>query len=415
MKNNYLLLCVLSLLFYSCTQKPASVGETGNSEHGTNPKSIQQRIFTNGVNPKSFRQITFTIDTLVANYVVKELKNVSDVTLNEEGEIASATQTNYSFENQEGIVENTKEIYSPESHWLFGDQSEYEPIFNKYYHQPFSDTLIAENEYTFQYNNNNQLILIKGSWGFQMDFNYDQHGQWIEITKHFSDERSGHVTYEITKRKIHYDENPLNSLNPTYLSINGENIFEKKKKSIVDYYILANKAAIFSPDRGEFDIPNGYFEYEDEGTGAGVYTGQLVMFKTNDEKDIIAINGFYGEAISYYTISGDRPKFYIFENNSFTEAVDLFPELNSKIFFEKGFTGEVEGINTFFTLPQKGLSIKYLVDPNLEQFCDEMNTNHDLYDMYKGICENYSNLKRTSIDITFDKNSGTFIIQDHMF
>ena len=34
------------------------------------------------------------------------------------------------------------------------------------------------------------------------------------------------------------------------------------------------------------------------------------------------------------------------------------------------------------------------------------------YDDYKKICDRYSNVKRTSIDIEFDKVSGTFKIKN---
>lgn len=72
----------------------------------------------------------------------------------------------------------------------------------------------------------------------------------------------------------------------------------------------------------------------------------------------------------------------------------------------------MEGISTFFTLPQKGLAIRYMVDPGLEIFCNSLDNNHWDYDNYKDICERYSSLKRTYIDILFEKVSGTFKIKN---
>jgi hypothetical protein len=53
---------------------------------------------------------------------------------------------------------------------------------------------------------------------------------------------------------------------------------------------------------GTFDVSNGFFEHEDEGTGGGLYTGQLALFRTNDGKDIIAINGFSFDAVVFNNI-----------------------------------------------------------------------------------------------------------------
>jgi hypothetical protein len=389
-------LALLPLILFSCTGKPK------NSAN-------------NGI-PKSFQQITYLLDTIADKYVINELKNISDVSLNEEGEIKSAVQTSFSFKNQEGSKEESIKFYSPILCWSFSGDSI--PILLKYYKQALTDTLLKDGEYTFQYDKNSRLISFSQAYQSDrpvviIDFLYDLHGQWTQITKHFREERSDHITYEITKREIQYNDKPVKSINPTYLTVNGENIFKKKKRSIVDYYVLLQKAAIFIPDnkRGMFDVPNGFFEYEDEGTGAGVWTGQLDLFRTKDGKDILAISGFYNEPIAYPNTSGTQPNFYLFEPNAFTEISNIFPEVNIQMFFDSDYTGSVEGISTYFTLPRKGLSIQYNVN-NLGNFCKLLDSKNDNYNRYKEICDRYSNIKRTSIDIAFDPVSGTFKIKN---
>ncbi len=71
----------------------------------------------------------------------------------------------------------------------------------------------------------------------------------------------------------------------------------------------------------------------------------------------------------------------------------------------------LEGLNTFFALPQKGLSIQYRVSGSLESFCDDLKNNQDVNDSYRELCKKYFSLERTSIDIAFDKVSGTFKIK----
>ena len=81
------------------------------------------------------------------------------------------------------------------------------------------------------------------------------------------------------------------------------------------------------------------------------------------------------------------------------------------MFGDPAYTGSLEGISTFFILPRKGLSIQYRVDENLGQFCKEPENKQQIDNFYRESCERYSHLNRTSIDIAFDKVSGTFRIK----
>lgn len=411
-----LALAILPLILFSCTNK------SSNSANKVIPESFQDITYLRDTSanevipitpmiPKSFRQITYLLDTIANNYVFKTLMNISDVSLNEEGEIKSAIQTNFSFENQDGSKEESINIYSPILFWSFlGDSI---PILLKYYQQSLTDTLIKDGYYSFQYNKNSRLISFSkayqgGAPFVIIDFLYDLHGQWIQITKRFRDERSGHSYFEITKREIQYNDEPIKSINLTYLTVNGENIFNKTL-GIVEYYVLLGKAGIFSPEGNEgiFDEPNGFFENEDEGTGAGVYTFQICGWRTSDGRDILGLNGFFNDpGSSFPTISGDPPKFYLFENKSFTEfeLTNIFPDVKANLFFDSD-TVSIEGIPTYFTLPREGESVQY----NLGVPLDFLREN---YKDYKEVCDMYSNVKRTSIDIAFDRILGTFHVNN---
>ena len=289
MKN--IVLVILPLILFSCAN---------NSEKGPSPKS--------------FQQITYGLDTLADKYAYKTLWNITEVILNDDGEITTAVQTNFSIKNQNGLVDSSKNIYSTELYWWFG-APEIDPIFKKYYEQTFTDSVLTDGDYTFQYDINSRLIShifnYYGELEIRTDFIYDQYGQWTQITKQFHDFIGRTYSYEITERTIRYDSEPFKPVTQDYLTVNGVNLFTKEKKTIVDYYMLLKRNGIFQPqnDGGTFDVSNGYFEYEDEGTGAGIFTGQIVLFKTLEGKDILAINGYLAEYEAYARLSGDPPNF----------------------------------------------------------------------------------------------------------
>jgi hypothetical protein len=390
-----LALAILPVILFSCTNK------SGNSSN----KEI----------PISYRQYTYLLDTIADIYVYEELRNVSEVILNEEGEVKSAVQTNFSFKNMEGSKEESINIYSPIVHWSYLHQSEQDSITSliKYYKKSLKDTLLKDGEYAFQYDKNSRLILFAQAYASSsppfliFDFQYDQQGRWTQITKHFREERSGHFSSEITIREFPENNKPLDKIYTTYMTVNGESLIDKGVKTIVDYYVLLKKAAIFVPDNdgGKFDVPNGYFEYSDDGTGAGEATSQIALFKTNEGKDLLAINGYYMDPGSSYPItSGHPPTFYSFDNKSFTELANIFPDVNINLFFDRD-TGSVEGIPFYFTLPQKGTSIQC-------NFGIPINFLRENYNNYKELCDTYSGIKRTSFTLEFDRIIPGFYVKN---
>jgi hypothetical protein len=363
---------------------------------------------SNGI-PKGYQQVTYLIDTIADKYEFKEILNISDVIFNNAGEVKSAVQTNFSFKNQEGEKSKSTSIYSPIQNWSFSGDSI--PILQKYSILVHTDTLIKDDIYSFRYDKDSRLISFTQAYQPEspiasFDFFYDLNGQWTQVTKRFRDERSGHSYYEITKREFRYTNKTIKSINPIYLTVNGVNIFTVPR-GIVEYYVLLGKAGLFSSEgnNGVFDEPNSFFENEDEGTGAGVFTSQLCGWKTNDGKDIIGINGFFRDPGSSFPITnGNPPKFYLFENKSFTELTNIFPEVKPNLFFDSD-TGSAEGIITYFTLPRIGETIQY----NLGIPIDFL---RKTYNDYKEMCDKYSNIKRTSINIAFENITGTFRVSN---
>ena len=180
-----------------------------------------------------------------------------------------------------------------------------------------------------------------------------------------------------------------------------------RKRKFLSFYVLLGKAGIFNPECnvGVFNESNGFFENEDEGTGAGVFTSQICGWRTNDNRDIIGINGFYNDhGGSFSTIIGNLPKFYLFENNSFTELTNTFPDVKANLFFDCD-TCSIEGIPTYYTFPKDSGNVRFNLGLPLDYLRKD-------YDTYKEICDKYSNIKRISIDIAFDPIIGSFHVSN---
>lgn len=314
--------------------------------------------------PKAYRQTTYKIDTIAGN-VVKELVNFADVVLSEKGEIEAVNQTDFSFEYKKGQPNSAKTVYTPESSWFFSEQSKLDVNWPEYLEKAFRDTLIIDGSYGFLFNEKSQLKSFMDYIGgnmlyYQINFTYDNNDRWTQIKKGSLDERSGNWSYEITSRELMYESAAFGSSDNSYLTINGEDIFSKEKLSIVDYYVLLRKANIFQPENygGAFDIPNGFFQYEDEGTGEGLYKSEIALFKAQSQ-DILAINSYAVEPMAISTATtGGLPKFYFFNDNGFEVIEDIFPEM-SEFISDQANIEEGTNVVNYFKLPQMGLSIKY--------------------------------------------------------
>ncbi|MEZ4973050.1 MAG: hypothetical protein R2820_07045 [Cyclobacteriaceae bacterium] len=97
------------------------------------------------------------------------------------------------------------------------------------------------------------------------------------------------------------------------------------------------------------DIKNGYLNIEDEGTGEGLYTFEVALFRKPDNSYIIAVSGFgsYPPHMDQYL--GSAPKFFVWQNNEFTDvSKDVLPAISV-----------AEGYSEYYRLPQIGRVIKH--------------------------------------------------------
>ncbi|MGE0589672.1 MAG: hypothetical protein AB7O48_13935 [Cyclobacteriaceae bacterium] len=97
------------------------------------------------------------------------------------------------------------------------------------------------------------------------------------------------------------------------------------------------------------DIKNGYLNIEDEGTGEGLFTSEVALFKKSDNTYIVAVSGFgsYPPHMDQYI--GSTPIFFVWQNNYFTEvSKEVLPAISLP-----------DGFSEYYRLPQFGRVIKH--------------------------------------------------------
>ena len=142
------------------------------------------------------------------------------------------------------------------------------------------------------------------------------------------------------------------------------------------------------------DIKNGYIKIEDEGTGAGIYVTEVVLFKTSDQKDIIAVNNYFADDI--LQTGSNPPKFYSYKNKSFSVLNNIFPKTSPNDFFYKAYDLKKEQFGTYFELPHYGTDIKFCLDT---LFASKRE------DTFR------KNIKTAEFVFKFDKKQGRFLLK----
>lgn len=355
------------------------------------------------VGEPSFSQITTTVDTVASNYVIRQLINYQSFDAS-----GGISFINYSFESPSG------ESATPDNQWAL---SVYEDRKSTYPNMRDTVLIISPNQYskdTYRFDKEGNLIYFENFF-YTIIAEVNAKGNPTLIKVGIADERSGEYTWFLIERDY---TNNLSKLT-TYLTINGDNIFEKPKRTIVDYFVMMRLAGIYNPDGiGSFDVKNGYLEHSDEGTGAGEFISQLVLFKKNDGTDCLAIAYRSIEAVDHVWVSSHQPpKFYQFNGASFDEVKDIFPELSGDLFLPEGISSDEVSVQTFYVLPQKGLAITYNLnyDPIID-YCETRlvdlkdNMSQEDFAYKKKMCEVFNTISLTSIKIPFDKETGTFSV-----
>lgn len=250
---------------------------------------------------------------------------------------------------------------------------------------------------------------------YQVEVRPDAEGNPIDIKVGIKDERNlDKFSWYFIQRD--YKQNLSQPSN--YLELNGKDPLEKERKSIIDYYVLMTRAGLFQPEHtgGMFDVSNGYFEIMDEGTGAGQYTSQLVLFRKNDGKEIIALASRGAEPVRYMVVSSYQPpKFYTFTGSKFEEVLDIFPQISDDVFLPEGVSNEEVNFETYYVLPRKGLAITYnLNHAPIIDYCENQlakskdNMSEEDFFWENEKCKIYQKITKTEIKLPFNKETGKF-------
>jgi hypothetical protein len=359
--------------------------------------------------PLSWQQTTYLVDTLAGTQVYRQLLNTTLVRLADKGAIQSVVQRDFSINHPNGLSSEDPNFYYPALNNRFSEKDETNPQLIKMAAEEFFEEKRSTADYTFEYDKNGNVRSIIGRkyWLPNMYFYYDENNQWTKVVKQILGYRNDRFTYEITEREIQYDRNKtLPPLALVFLTSNGEDIFQKSRKNIVDYYVLAKLSEVFYPanDGGTFDIRNGFFENTDEGTGAELVTAQMALFRTAAGQAIIAFNEF----TSAHFRDAEPPSFYGFENGRWVKKSDVFPKIQKEKILGGPTPSEEEQVTTHFILPQRGLAIQYVIYPYWLTICNKP-SHEDVYPNKAERCSWLKQLDRTQANILFDKRSGRFI------
>ena len=202
--------------------------------------------------------------------------------------------------------------------------------------------------------------------------------------------------------------------------IEKKTVKENKKRNIIDYFHLLKKSKLTDIDcnlqkTGETwkcestkdedgfvkeydvtaDVKNGYIQIIDEGTGGGTLVTEIVLFKTADKKDVIAVNTYFADGM--LQMSSFPPVFYFYKDSSFISLKNIFPKTDPKQFFIKPQDSEKELIGSYYILPRYGTNIKYCLDSSLVSLREKS---------FK------KNIKTYEFIYCFDKEKGKFLLKE---
>jgi hypothetical protein len=380
----------LVFIILSCSQSKQSNDKKQVTEQAAEaiPETAQPQ--------KSYSQTVVQVDTLETGDVVKKVVSYQTI------DGSNSSSYTYSLAYPKG-----KKSETPPDLWML---SMYDSKAATYAGLK-GTSLVGPSNSTYRFNEKGILTFYKDYMN-EIRAEGNTAGEATDIQIGIMDERSREFSWFFVTRNFQEDL----PVPQTFLSINGENPLKKDRKNIVDYYVLATTSDIFQPEHsgGQFDVPNGYFEISDEGTGAGTYISQLVLFRKNDGTDYLAIASRSVEPVDYIWVSSPGPpSFYTFNGSSFDEVEGLLPELESGIFFPDSL--ETVSAQTYYVLPQKGLSISYNLnyDPVMD-YCEnrlddlEDNMSPEDFAAKKKQCEVFGNLEKTQIELAFNKELGRF-------
>ncbi len=196
-----------------------------------------------------------------------------------------------------------------------------------------------------------------------------------------------------------------------------------QKKNVVDYFRLLpdslkhyysleyKNGKWFTESVAEYqitpvvDIRNGFIEIQDDGTGGGTTTLQVVLYRKKDGSALIGVsyNLFDGVFFENSIFFGE------YKNNKWIDLTHkVLPKINLYTFMKSGYKipDEIRGyLSVRYSLPQHGTTIT--VDfqyGGIFMYCSS--------DENKKICDEFTkNVKYDSIKLKWDKENTRFVIQ----
>lgn len=156
--------------------------------------------------------------------------------------------------------------------------------------------------------------------------------------------------------------------------------FQKLSKEDQHGYTIKHKAGVYTVEADTecsitVDEKNGYLKIFDSGTGGGNFELELAIFKTVDNKDILAVNTYSYDAD---VRESGNIKFLDVAKNMADITMSVWPDMGKiEDLLPTGVTKEdigayTETAYTYSVLPKVGTTIKfYLGFKQLDQLCNE--------------------------------------------
>lgn len=197
--------------------------------------------------------------------------------------------------------------------------------------------------------------------------------------------------------------------------------------TILDYYRLLDRSQlsgdkfVFYNDKGSWqakspatdeklnpvvDIPGGYIQVSDPGTGGGTYVQETALFITRSGAAYLGVNekSFNG---AYFE---RRIRFYRHEKGKLVVADSVLPVIEAGVFFKSGFDAATAAkkVQIEYTLPRKGTTVVAAADLMLL----EREAAGDDYpgDVKQRSAEALRNIRYRKIELRWDADKGRFSI-----
>lgn len=153
------------------------------------------------------------------------------------------------------------------------------------------------------------------------------------------------------------------------------------------------------------DVPNGFIELEDDGTGGGTYRRQVVLFRMEDSKAVIGVNELIHDGV---TLSHNYA-FYRDQNGRLEDWTErTMPAISGFDFLPSDYAEEsdivAQALDVYFELPRKGTKLTCKVWTGKKvYFCQEDANEEDQI-----ACAVINRVIRESFKLDWNRQEGRF-------